>query len=87
LPQSAMTYSVDPSVTSATVQPGSPVKLRIPRNKLRFIAKLPSGRNLYESYEGTWYFPDEFFKRPERKKRGTPQRGESAPGEQKTQDS
>jgi hypothetical protein len=69
LPQSAMIYSVDPSVTFATVQPGTPVKLRIPRNTLRFIAKLPSGRHLWESYEGTWYFPDEFFKRPERKPR------------------
>lgn len=69
LPQSAFAYSVDPSVTFATVQPGSAVKLRIPRNTLRFIAKTPSGRHLYESYDGTWYFPEEFFQRPERKKK------------------
>lgn len=68
MPQSAFYFAKDP-VTFATVQPGTAVRFRIPANTLRFIAKMPSGRNLWESYEGTWYFPDEFFKRPDRKKR------------------
>ena len=68
IPHMAMIYNCDPSLTNSNLNPGDVIKLRLPARSLRFIAK-EGDRLLWESYEGTWWLPENIFKHKKRKKK------------------
>ena len=60
IPHMAMAYSVDPKVTFATVNAGSPVDLWVPwRGMHQEVAR--NGFHELMNYDGTWYIPDPVY--------------------------